>query len=592
MGRFYWAGILVLGFLATVRAEAYIATVTPSGAGVSWRGSAKLNLAGNPININGISPQSFFTSVVHGLQRWQAGSEGRLGFDYWQGTNPAVYEPNSNYNGLSSIYFASNSNGSTHVDPNVLGLTQVWYNTDTGEILETDVILNDLSFHFTENPQDTSGYGGANAGSARNVFIENVITHELGHAFGLSHSGGLQSTMLFMESPEQSHLGCDELSGINAIYPASDAGSRGGIHGAVVAESGAVIFGAHVVAISRRRGTVLATAMTDKSGHYSIGGLEPGTYFLMAEPYYAGPQALPSYYSGINPIVCNGETFGRTLLMTADGVGLQGVQVGPGGSAEAPQLVARCGSLGGASISEFSAAGSFYSAPVVYSGGAGFGIADRYSGGRRYYHLRALSGHLEVHALAYSLYSPLHPSLELMDANGNPVSAQISDVIFVGDSGFVNYDSALIADDLPAGDYYISLSGTPLNVSQYPAGPLSLDSVPFVTVTGSVNEGAPVLAQNVPFNARCRMEENFAAYSSPPGDPPRHSATTTTSGGGFCGTVSNDSEGSGGGPGGPEGPIRSSPANIAGWLLPWFLMLSLSRIVKLHARQTAVNVIG
>ena len=240
---------------------------------------------------------------MRGLQRWQAASSGRVSFDYWQGTNPKIYVPNSDYNGLSSIYFASNATRDPHLSPNVLGLTQVWYDTSTGQILETDVVLNDKNFHFTTNPQDTSGYGsgGPSSNSRRgmnNVFIENVLTHELGHAFGLSHSGGLQSTMLFMESPEQAHLGCDEQVAIHALYPSRDAGSRGGITGDVVSDDGKPVFGAHVLAISRRRGTVLATALTNSSGHYRMSALEPGDYYLMVEPYYAGPGGAPALLCG------------------------------------------------------------------------------------------------------------------------------------------------------------------------------------------------------------------------------------------------------------------------------------------------------
>src|ERR1044071_2272309 len=74
------------------------------------------------------------------------------------------------------------------ISSNVLGLTQVWYNADTGQILEADTVLNDRDFLFTTDPRDTSGYGAGGssftAGRTR-VYIENVLTHEFGHSFGL-----------------------------------------------------------------------------------------------------------------------------------------------------------------------------------------------------------------------------------------------------------------------------------------------------------------------------------------------------------------------------------------------------------------------
>src|SRR6185295_13917501 len=125
---------------------------------------------------------------------------------------------------------------------------------------------------------------------------------------------GLQSTMLFMESPEQAHLGCDEQIGIHSIYPSGDSGSRGWLTGVVTGPSGQPLFGAHVLAVSRTRGAVLASGITDRSGRYSISGLEPGPYYVIAEPYLAGASALPSYYGSMNADVCGGGPFRRTVL--------------------------------------------------------------------------------------------------------------------------------------------------------------------------------------------------------------------------------------------------------------------------------------
>ena len=91
-------------------AHAYIETVTPSGKPVRWSGGkVHVNLAGNPVNRSDLSETDVFDAVVHGLERWQSASGGTVGFDYWQGTNPKIYEPNSAFNGLNSFYFASNA---------------------------------------------------------------------------------------------------------------------------------------------------------------------------------------------------------------------------------------------------------------------------------------------------------------------------------------------------------------------------------------------------------------------------------------------------------------------------------------------------
>ena len=577
--------ILVLGIIALVSstAWAYVPTVTNAGAGVRWGGDHRLNLAGNPSNRSGIDESSFYHAVVRGLQRWNVASGGAAQFDYWQGTDPKSFPPNSDFNGLSSIYFSSNSG--TPLSQNVLGLTQVWYDTASGRILESDIVLNDVAYHFTTNPTDTSGYGSAHA-SGNNVFIENVVTHEIGHAFGLSHSGGLQSTMLFMESPEQAYLGCDEQIGIRALYPSAQDNQRGAIHGKVTGPGGATVFGAHILAVSRRRGTVLATGITDSAGNYTISALEPGNYFLIAEPYFAGAGALPSYYAKINPVICSGEAFGRTVLTDENPNRPHPVVVTSSGVVSVPPIAVSCGKNSGASVPIETAAGSFWSAPVLADASSrGFGaVSEMNSTGVVDYRLNHIGGKLEIHSLAYTLYSPIHTVVRLFDSNGSPVTTHVSETAFTGGSGYTNYDSSLTVDDLPSDNYVLEVSSSALVASVYPAGPLALDSVPFFMITGSVNEAGAPLASTLAPNARCKMSENFPDYSSPAGGPRRSAALIVplkSDGTGFCGTISNDSE-------------KAEFGAIAGWFLPWIFMviiLPMSRRWVLRVQRAPVTLV-
>lgn len=584
--RFYRISFFFLGliFLDESSCFAFTATLTSGGDPVHWPDGFKFNLAGNSRNSSGLSDNDIYNSVTKSLQRWKAASGGAMGFDYWQGTDPAVYEPDSNYNGLSSLYFASNARGSTGLTSNILGLTQVWYDTKSGQIVEADTVLNDLNFIFTTQPTDTSGFGSSSStyGAKNRVFIENVLTHEFGHSLGFSHSGQMQSTMLFMESPEQAHLGCDEQIAIHGLYPTSDVGSRSSIVGAVLGPTGMPLFGANVQAISRRRGTVLSSSLTDRAGHYVISGLEPGEYFLLAEPYYPGSQPLPAYYSGMSSALCpNGDSFGRTVLVNTDGFTASLVQAQAGVSVTAPTFSVSCNS-GGAAIRGLVASAVQSSAPLVFDGlkNSGFGFTDLFPGvsGAHFYKLSQISGHLEVRVLSYSLYSPIAMTVQLLDPRGNPVSsAQTQVPVYTGDSGYSNYDVLISADQLPLGDYYLSASPTSLSALLYPAGSVALDSVHFTLVTGTLNEPDPALSAVLPFNARCRMAENFSSYQSPAGSPPRNSVSSSDNTGG-CGMM-DTSGGRRGGKGGGQGPPPSGSA-VLGWFMPWLMMFLIARLAR------------
>jgi hypothetical protein len=401
-----------------------------------------------------------------------------------------------------------------------------------------------------------------------------VITHELGHSIGFSHAGGLQSTMLFMESPEEAHLGCDEQIGVHAMYPSRDQGLRGSISGHINTPQGAPLFGAHVVAISRERGTVLSSGMTNSNGDYVIAALETGMYYIMVEPYYAGPAPLPAYFQNINPIVCPGNSvFGRTFL--ANGSIPLAVQVPGGGNASVSPITVGC-SAGGASVPNAVSEETIFNSAQDASG---FGVIDQFKEPLTHsYKLEALSGDVEFRAMSYSLYSPAAFTMKLTDASENDVGLVSEDNSYTGDSGYVNYDGSMKATDLPMGDYTLHVSPRALSVTLYPAGSLSLDKDAFLLVTGSVNQAKPALSSVIPTNARCRMPEVFSAYQSPPGNPPHASTDQGDSGGGGCATIRdvNDDNRGGGGPG---------TGAIIGWLLPWIAMGLTARFAKALARQ-------
>lgn len=555
----------LMSTVAAPSAYGYVGTLTQVGTQVRWSGTPRLNLVGNSANRSGISSRYFFNAVTTALQRWKAAAQNFIQFDYWQGSDSANYEPNSEYNGHSSIYFLSNANVGTDVDSNVLGLTQVWYEPDNGQILETDILLNDRDHFLSTAPTST-------------YFIDSIITHELGHAFGLSHSGGLQDTMLYVASLEQNHLGCSEWGGIRSIYGVG-VGETGSVSGRILSPGGTPVFGVEVVAISKLRGVSLGSAMTDASGSYILKSIEPGDYYLMAQPYYAGASGLSDYYANANSVICSGRNFSRTFYEDGAGPSLHSFSVRAGSTTSAGTLNVQCSGTGGAAVTALG--GSTLTQAPVISSSAGFGLVDRMSGSTKYYALTSVSGHLDIHTLSYSLYSPVQVQMHLLDSVGNEISTTIQNPIYRGQSGFTDFDAELDAGSLGMGTYYLAVTSTSIPSALYSA-PQSLDTVPFVVITGSVNAAEPPLASELPDHPRCQQTESFAAYASPAGGPPRNNTQESDSSSvGFCGSIRNIS---GGGP--PSGP---TPGDLAGWFLPWVLMALVVQGRKLWIRGQRIE---
>lgn len=538
--------IALLALFSSSSSLAHTPAMTADGKRLRWEGARKLELAGLPTNGSGLSSSQIFQSVVRGLQRWGAASNGAVRFDYWQGTDPAHYSASNDYDGASRLSFASQRTQS--LDASLVGYTQVWYDTRSGEILETDLVFNDVHYVFTLNPTDTSS-----AGPGSRVYFEGVLTHELGHAWGLAHSPQLQSTMFFVESREQSVLSCEDQSSLRAHYGATS--GEAVLSGRVVAPDGsAPIFGAHVHAVSLERGTTQASAVSGPDGRFRITGVEPGEYALFFEPFLAGGSTLPEYYSGMSARVCPGNAlFLRDTrrispdLPHAEVLRLEAGEERAIGdhrvscALPAPQLAGRSFSLANGTFAAFSRLGT--------------------GGGAQELTLLHVAGDLELQATSYSLYSPARVRLELFTASGVRVALQEATTpVYAGASGFRNHDMVLRAPGLAIGSYVLRFTRESVAPSEYPAAWTALDAHGFVLLSarlGFTSESLGAYAER----SRCFQNTSaFPAYQSPPGPPPRRSIDGDQEGNiGFCARI----EAGGGAP--------PTPGQWVGWMLPFLL---------------------
>ncbi|MBL7717133.1 MAG: matrixin family metalloprotease [Bdellovibrionales bacterium] len=572
---------------ATSSAHAFIPSRMGNGTAIKHRGTvARLDLAGNPKNQSGLTDAQVFQSFTRPLQRWNEAANGSVEIRYWQGSDSSVFEPNSEYNGISSVYFSSNANSDPGLGSGVIGLTQVWYRPDSGEILETDMVFNDQNYIFSTNVRDSSQ--PSSGFPTGRVFLENVVTHEMGHALGLSHSPSMQSTMLFVEASQQAFLACDDKTAIHHLYPSGDFGSRAGIQGSVISQSGAPIFGAMVTAISRRRGVSLGSAVTDKSGFFTISSLEPDTYFLLIEPFLASPTVLSDYYRDVSTLVCSGKSFGRFLLTEADGLTPRSFVAQAGETKPVGAITAVCsgGASWEATFQTASGAAASSTAPVIYTGPGtanpvgGFGFSnDVGQNATTYYKVKSVAGSVRFSAIGFSLYSDRGFRLNLINSSGVTVATSGANPSFTGASGFRNWDATIVKSGLPLDDYTIQIEAFSVESRAYPASwPLG-DQTSFLILTGSLNESAGALVSSLPENPRCESADATTAYVSPDGLPPRKD-TSFTPKTGFCGSVRQIHENGG----------RYTDKKLPPWALK--IQTIESPVLQAHRHAAWLNAMG
>lgn len=104
--------------------------------------------------------------------------------------------------------------GSEKLDDFTIALTTTNYNVETGEIFDADIELNSADFKFALPWPPPPGM----------VNLRAVLTHEIGHFLGLSHSNDMFATMWETYGYSQNDQGVlhpDDIAGICQIYPPS-----------------------------------------------------------------------------------------------------------------------------------------------------------------------------------------------------------------------------------------------------------------------------------------------------------------------------------------------------------------------------------
>ena len=263
---------------------AYVQNRTQTDSFVHWTGSlSTIDIFLNPANTQSYSTAAVQTQVANSIAQWNGKSR------------MTIRQNASNFTGqtsLNEIYFSTDpaifGGGSS-----VVGVTQVLFKNNTGEILEADILIND-DFTFSTSMTDPD-------------YLGNVITHEMGHFLGLGHSQVNGSTMFYSLSRGQNQLEGDDKAGVYSIYPTADV-TKGSLTGKIMGgPSQAAVFGAHVQAISLKTGAVAGASISEIDGKFVINGIDRNDkYYIYTSPLTI--IGLPSRFNNARSDFCNGSS--------------------------------------------------------------------------------------------------------------------------------------------------------------------------------------------------------------------------------------------------------------------------------------------
>lgn len=189
---------------ATLATVALVLTAQQLGAYVFNGGKWKVQQVPYYVNPQtpDLTPEEVVAAIQTAADAWSMQSDASIRFQFAGTTASTV----NGMDRVNNVIFRNESNGST------LAATYYWYSTSTGEMVDFDMIFYDAGYRFfTGTDTCSSGY-----------YVEDVGTHEFGHALGLGHSSVSTATMVQGQgscSTWKRSLDPDDVAGVESLYP-------------------------------------------------------------------------------------------------------------------------------------------------------------------------------------------------------------------------------------------------------------------------------------------------------------------------------------------------------------------------------------
>src|SRR5262249_15847139 len=194
--------------ILSVKAEAYQVRTTTSGASLRWPDGpvpVTVALGDAPAGVNGDDANA---AALRALDTYGA---------LMKSTTPSVSmsdtvprEANAGQNRVRWVQ----SNWADYYDPTALAVTLMSYDSSSGRITDADIVVNAEAYKWTATER-VDGCDNA-------YDLQNVLTHEVGHVFGLAHDPSDSESTMYPSSAscetKKRDLDDDDVAGLTFLY--------------------------------------------------------------------------------------------------------------------------------------------------------------------------------------------------------------------------------------------------------------------------------------------------------------------------------------------------------------------------------------